>query len=145
MNKTTQVIETHFENPFGHLIRKSTYTPTVIKVTGGIFFSDEKSCKNEIVLEELFSMYVSGQTYGDIIIDEKKIGFDILFEFYDANGKQLNPKNIDKALLYKAFREGILHTGITELTTYDVISEYHFEVTKHEKIILISKLRKDML
>lgn len=85
MNKTAKEIETKLQTPFGDLRKRSIYIPTAVNVSGGIYLSDRETAKDDLVIEELFLMYIAGQTFGEIIVDGKEISFDIIFEFKDVS------------------------------------------------------------
>ncbi len=126
MNKT-KVIETKIETPFGVLRQKSTYTPTPIQVSGGIYLSDRETAKDSLVIEELFALYIQGQTFGEIIIDGKEMAFDILFEFRDANGNEILPQNMNVALLYNIIYSEIMELSLEDFNTYEVKIEYYLD------------------
>lgn len=87
MNKT---IETAFQTPFGELKKRTSYIPQDIKVSGGVYFSDVALAEDSLVVEELIRLYKSGQTYGEIYINDKCLSFDILFEFTDTSGNKFS-------------------------------------------------------
>lgn len=126
MNKT-KVIETKIETPFGVLRQKSTYTPTPIQVSGGIYLSDMETAKDALVIEELFALYVKGQSFGEIIVDGKEISFDILFEFRDANGNEILPQDINVALLYNIIYNDVMGLGCNNFNTFEVKIEYFLD------------------
>lgn len=127
MNNTIKVIETKISTPFGDLRKKSTYTSTPINVSGGIYFTDREKVKNDLIIEELFSLYTAGQTYGDIIVDGTEIGFDILFEFKDSEGKAILPQEMNIALLYNIIYNEVMNLQSTEFCTYEVKIEYFLD------------------
>lgn len=126
MNKT-KVIETKIETPFGVLRQKSTYTPTPIQVSGGIYLSDRESAKNDLVIEELFALYISGQTYGNIIVDGREISFDILFEFKDSEGQIILPQDMNVPLLYNIIYNEVMGLGCNDFNTFEVKIEYFLD------------------
>ena len=127
MNKTTTEIETKLQTPFGDLRKRSIYTPTAVNVSGGIYLSDRETAKNDLVIEELFLMYIAGQTYGEIIVDGKEISFDILFEFKDVNGNVILPQDMNIALLYNIIYNEVMGLQHSEFCTYEIKSEYFLD------------------
>ena len=127
MNKTTTEIETKLQTPFGDLRKRSIYTPTAVNVSGGIYLSDRETAKNDLVIEELFLMYIAGQTYGEIIVDGKEISFDILFEFKDVNGNVILPQDMNIALLYNIIYNEVMGLQHSEFCTYEIKTEYFLD------------------
>lgn len=126
MNKT-KVIETKIETPLGVLRQKSTYTPTPIQVSGGIYLSDRETAKVSLVIEELFALYIQGQTFGEIIVDGKEISFDILFEFKDFECNRIHPQDVSIPLLYNVIYSEIMELGISNFSTYEIKTEYFLD------------------
>ena len=127
MNKTTTEIETKLQTPFGDLRKRSIYTSTAVNVSGGIYLSDRETAKNDLVIEELFLMYIAGQTYGEIIVDGKEISFDILFEFKDVNGNVILPQDMNIALLYNIIYNEVMGLQHSEFCTYEIKTEYFLD------------------
>ena len=127
MNKTTQEIETKLETPFGDLRKRSIYTPTAVNVSGGIYLSDRETAKDDLVIEELFLMYISGQTFGEIIVDGKEISFDIIFDFKDVNGNVILPQEMNIALLYNIIYAEIMGIEQKAFCTYEIKTEYFLD------------------
>lgn len=127
MNNTIKVIETKLQTPFGDLRKRSIYTPTAVNVSGGIYLSDRESAKDDLVIEELFLMYIAGQTYGEIIVDGKEISFDILFEFKDVNGNVILPQDMNIALLYNIIYSEIMGIEQNAFCTYEIKTEYFLD------------------
>lgn len=127
MNKTTKEIETKLQTPFGDLRKRSIYTPTAVNVSGGIYLSDRETAKDDLVIEELFLMYIAGQTYGEIIVDGKEISFDIVFEFKDVDGNVILPQNMNIALLYNIIYSEVMGIEQDAFCTYEIKTEYFLD------------------
>ena len=127
MNNTIKEIETKIATPFGDLRKRSIYTATPIQVSGGIYFTDREKVKNDLVVEELFMLYIQGQTYGEIIIDGTKVDYDILFEFKDSEAKEIFPQEMNIALLYNIIYNEVMGLQNTEFCTYEVKIEYFLD------------------
>lgn len=127
----TKTIETKIKTPFGDLRKVSIYTPTAVKVNGGIYLSDREAAKDDLVIEELFATYLNGQSFGEIIINDKTVSFDIIFDFKDTNDEVILPQDMNIPLLYNIIYNEVMGLGITEFCTYEVKIEYFLD----EKII----------
>lgn len=127
MDNTIKVIETKKPTPFGDLRKRSTYIPTPINVSGGIYLSDRETAKDDLVIEELFLMYIAGQTFGEIVVDGKEISFDIIFEFKDVNGNVILPQEMNIALLYNIIYAEIMGIEQKAFCTYEIKTEYYLD------------------
>lgn len=127
MNNTIKEIETKIATPFGNLRKRSIYTATPIQVSGGIYFTDREKVKNDLVVEELFMLYIQGQTYGEIIIDGTKVDYDILFEFKDSEAKEIFPQEMNIALLYNIIYNEVMGLQHSEFCTYEIKTEYFLD------------------
>lgn len=127
MNNTIKEIETKIATPFGDLRKRSVYTTTPIQVSGGIYFTDREKVKNNLVVEELFMLYIQGQTYGEIIIDGTKVDYDILFEFKDSEAKEILPQEMNIALLYNIIYNEVMGLQHSEFCTYEIKTEYFLD------------------
>ena len=127
MNNTIKEIETKIATPFGNLRKRSIYTATPIQVSGGIYFTDREKVKTDLVVEELFMLYIQGQTYGEIIIDGTKVDYDILFEFKDSEAKEILPQEMNIALLYNIIYNEVMGLQHSEFCTYEIKTEYFLD------------------
>lgn len=127
MNNTIKEIETKIATPFGDLRKRSIYTATPIQVSGGIYFTDREKVKNNLVVEELFMLYIQGQTYGEIIIDGMKVDYDILFEFKDSEDKEIMPQEMNIALLYNIIYSEVMGIEQDVFCTYEIATEYFLD------------------
>ena len=127
MNNTIKEIETKIATPFGELRKRSIYTATPIQVSGGIYFTDREKVKNDLVVEELFMLYIQGQTYGEIIIDGKKVEYDILFEFKDSEGTTILPQEMNISLLYNIIYSEVMGIEQYVFCTYEIATEYFLD------------------
>lgn len=127
MNNTIKELETKIATPFGDLRKRSIYTATPIQVSGGIYFTDREKVKNDLVVEELFMLYIQGQTYGEIIIDGTKVDYDILFEFKDSEAKEILPQEMNIALLYNIIYNEVMGLQHSEFCTYEIKTEYFLD------------------
>ena len=127
MNNSIKEIETKIATPFGELRKRSIYTATPIQVSGGIYFTDREKVKNDLVVEELFMLYIQGQTYGEIIIDGKKVEYDILFEFKDSEGTTILPQEMNISLLYNIIYSEVMGIEQYVFCTYEIATEYFLD------------------
>lgn len=114
MDKTEKEIKTTIPTAFGSVTRKTTYYSFPVKIEGGIYINDRSLAENNYVIDEITDLLMNGETSADIEIDGKKVFYDVLLDFYDAEGREILPKRMDAQYLREIIRSAILEIDVDE-------------------------------
>lgn len=114
MDNTVKEIKTTIPTAFGSITRKTTYYSFPVRVEGCVYINNRSMAENSYVLDEITDLLMNSQTSAEIEIDGKKVFYDVLLRFFDANGKQILPKRMEAQYLREIIRSAILEIDIDE-------------------------------
>lgn len=131
-NKTKTIIAT-IDTPFGKMTRETIYTPKEVSKTGGIYLTNRNFSSDEQFIDILTDLFRNGYTYGDIMIDNNEVSFDIIMTLFDEKGQELSPNGMDRSLLRDVIQAEVSNEPHPSVVNYTVNHNYYLD---GKKIIL---------